>query len=118
VKRDFEAINDEMFEEKDKQERLLREAEERLEASEKEEYARRDSGRSSPVIPAAIQRPPSGGYNSGGSQDKNYVAGAVSATDSESESEFITQLRGNRPKFTFKWTQDSEDQLEEILIKH
>ena len=52
------------------------------------------------------------------SNDLNFQAGAVSATDSESESEFQSKIRGNRPQAQFKWTPKSEDQLEEILIKH
>lgn len=100
---DFLNINNDWKEDAEQNERRLQEAEERLRKAEEEEYQRREKGSSSPVIPAAIPRPPSGGYNSGGS-GKDYVAGAVSATDSESESEFIANLRGNRPKMAFKWT--------------
>lgn len=117
VAEDFNMINQEMKEDEDRNDRRLQEAEERLRKAEEEEYQRREKGSSSPVIPAAIPRPPSAGYNSCGS-GKEYVAGAVSATDSESESEFISSLRGNRPKMAFKWTQESEELLEDILLKN
>jgi hypothetical protein len=85
-----------------------------LAEAEAKEYQRRESGTKSSVIPAAIKK--STGYSS--SEDKNYVAGAVSATDSESETEFISKLRGGRDKSVFKWTPEAEDQLEEVLIKN
>lgn len=105
---DLEDINDQK----------LKEAEERMQRAEQEEIERRQRGTSSAVIPAAIPQLPASGYNSGGSGKKDYVAGAVSGTESESESEFITTLRGNRKRTTFKWTQEYEDILEELLIKH
>jgi hypothetical protein len=42
----------------------------------------------------------------------------VSATDSESESEFIAKLRGGREKNKFNWTPEAEEQLEDVLIKN
>lgn len=90
-----------------------------MQQAEKEEYERRQKGSSSPVIPAAIPQQPSAGYNSAGSAGKkDYVAGAVSGTESESESEFVTSLRGNRRKVQFRWTTENEDELEELLIKY
>ena len=86
--------------------------------AEQEEIERRQRGTSSAVIPAAIPQQPASGYNSGGSGKKDYVAGAVSGTESESETEFISSLRGSRKKSQFKWTQEFEDILEELLIKH
>jgi len=83
-------------------------------AAEQEEYKRRESGHSSGIIPAAIRKT---GYTSA-EKDKNYVAGAVSATDSESETEFIAKLRGGREKTQFKWTPEAEEKLEELLIKN
>ena len=70
-----------------------------------EEYRQREAGSASSVIPAAIRK-------------KDYEAGAVSATDSESEAEFQQKLRGNRTKAAFKWTPKHEHELEELLIKH
>ena len=95
----------------------LKEAEERMRLAEQEDYENRQKGQSNPVIPAAIPQPSSSGYNSAGS-GKNFVAGAVSGTESESEIEFVSQLRGNRKGVTFKWTPEYEDQVEELLIKH
>jgi len=89
-----------------------------MKEAEDKEYARREKGQASSVIPAAI-KPNSSGYVSRGSdQKKEFQAGAVSATDSESEPEFITQLRGGRAKGTFKWTPELEDLLEDILVKN
>ena len=42
----------------------------------------------------------------------------MSATDSESESEFIAKLRGGREKNKFNWTPEAEEQLEDVLIKN
>ena len=39
-------------------------------------------------------------------------------TESESESEFQTMIRGNRVQKEFKWTPKTEAKLEEILMKH
>jgi len=69
-----------------------------MKEAEDKEYARREAGKSSSVIPAAIRKSTNGGYSSEERENKNYVAGAVSATDSESESEFISKLRGGREK--------------------
>jgi len=74
---------------------------------EEEEYAKRQAGKASSVIPAAIKKP--SGYSSEESKNKNFVAGAVSATDSESETEFMAQLRGGRAKAPFKWTPENEE---------
>jgi hypothetical protein len=100
VRAEFAEANNEYTEE----ERRLEIAEERLEQATREDYERREAGKKSSVIPAAIQQPSASGYNSGGSQGKNFIAGAVSGTDSESESEFISHLRGGRKKVAFKWT--------------
>ena len=88
-----------------------------MEEALQKEYKRRESGNSSSVIPAAI-RAPQAGYSSGEERKKDYVAGAVSATDSESESEFIAKLRGGREKNKFNWTPEAEEQLEDVLIKN
>lgn len=86
-------------------ERRLREKEIEMEQVIQEEYRQREAGSAASVIPAAIRK-------------KNYEAGAVSATDSESEAEFQQKLRGNRTKAAFKWTPKHEHELEELLIKH
>ena len=39
-------------------------------------------------------------------------------TESESESEFQTKIRGNRTTKEFKWTPKTEAKLEEILMKN
>ncbi len=57
------------------------------------------------MIPAAIK-------------PANYNQGAVSGTDSESENEFSKKLRGNRVKKPLKWTEELENYLESVLIKH
>ena len=44
--------------------------------------------------------------------------GAVSGTDSESESEFQQKIKGKRVDKVFKWTPEYEEILEEILMKH
>lgn len=85
--------------------RALREKEIELDQVMQAEYKQRESGSAGSVIPAAIRK-------------QNYEAGAVSATDSESETEFQQKLRGNRRKATFKWTPKHEHELEEVLIKH
>lgn len=78
---------------------------------DREEYARREAGPNRKgVIPVAIKT--SGDHNRG----KNY--GAVSGTDSESDSEFMKKIRGNRVKAAFKWTAEYEEELEEILITY
>ena len=87
-----------------------------MEAAQQEEYKRREAGKSSSVIPAAIKR--STGYSSSDIEKKDFIAGAVSATDSESESEFMTKIRGNREKAQLKWTPELEEKLEEILLKN
>lgn len=86
-------------------ERRLREKEIALDQVMQAEYKQREAGTASSVIPAAIRK-------------QNYEAGAVSATDSESETEFQQKLRGDRTKATFRWTPKHEHELEELLIKH
>ena len=86
-------------------ERRVREKEIEMEQVIQEEYRQREAGSAKSVIPAAVRK-------------KNYEAGAVSATDSESETEFQHKLRGNRTKTTFKWTPKHEHELEELLVKH
>jgi hypothetical protein len=75
---------------------------------EQEDYSRREAGSSGSCIPAAVLAPIG---------SKNH-SGAVSGTDSESESEFQSKIRGNRVKHQFKWTSEYEDMLEELLMKH
>ena len=87
-----------------------------MRVAEEQEYAKRQAGSAGGIIPAAIKKP--SGYSSEESKDKNFVAGAVSATDSESETEFMSQLRGGRTKQPFKWTTEYEDILEEVLMKN
>ena len=85
--------------------RKLREKEIELDQVMQAEYKQREAGNAGSVIPAAIRK-------------ENHEAGAVSATDSESETEFQQKLRGNRTKKAFKWTPKHEHELEELLIKH
>lgn len=75
---------------------------------EQEEYSRREAGSVESCIPAAVMAPTGNKVHSG----------AVSGTDSESESEFMSKIRGSRVKQNFKWTTEYEDLLEEVLIKH
>ena len=75
---------------------------------EQEEYSRREAGSVGSCIPAAVLAPTGNKVHSG----------AVSGTDSESESEFMSKIRGSRVKQSFKWTSEYEDLLEEVLIKH
>ena len=42
----------------------------------------------------------------------------MSGTDSESENEFSKKLRGDRAQKPLKWTEQLEDYLESVLIKH
>ena len=78
-----------------------------MRVAEEQEYAKRQAGSASSVIPAAIKK--ASGYSSEENKDKNYIAGAVSATDSESETEFMSKLRGGRSKAPFKWTPANEE---------
>ena len=90
---------------------MIREREAQIEQMQLDEYAAREAGQNrTGVIPAAIFK--SGDQNRG----KNY--GAVSGTDSESESEFLQKIRGKRVNAAFKWTPEYEEELEEILIRH
>lgn len=75
---------------------------------EQEDYSRREAGTSGSCIPAAVLAP----------TGNKHCSGAVSGTDSESESEFQSKIRGNRVKHQFKWTSEYEDMLEDLLIKH
>jgi hypothetical protein len=75
---------------------------------EQEEYRQREAGNSGSCIPAAVMAP----------TGNKICSGAVSGTDSESESEFQSKIRGNRVKQQFKWTSAYEDMLEDLLIKH
>ena len=60
------------------EERAIQEREAKIQEMEAAEYARRESGTSGSVIPAAVLAP----------TGTKYCSGAVSGTDSESESEF------------------------------
>ena len=40
------------------------------------------------------------------------------STDSESESEYISRIKGDRELVSFKWTEQYEDKLEELLMKN
>lgn len=82
---------------------MLNEKQDEIDRLEEEENKRRNSGNAASVIPSAT------GYNSGG---------AVSGTDSESESEFQKKIKGKRVDKAFKWTPEYEELLEEILMKH
>ena len=42
----------------------------------------------------------------------------MSATDSESDAEFMATIKGRRTKAKFEWTPALEVTLEEILLKH
>jgi len=89
----------------------LRQAEQRMKEAEDKEYARRERGNSPSTVPTAINEPKP-------AEPPKIVPGAVSGTDSESETEFISKLRAGRQKDVFKWTAENEDKLEEILMKH
>ena len=66
----------------------MREREALIKRLEDEEYKRRESGNSDGVIPAAR----SSASEHSDNEDQSHVAGAVSGTDSENESEFLTKL--------------------------
>jgi len=116
IRKDFVEDQREFAEQHRDHLKRLEEAEARMEAAQQEEYKRREAGKSSSVIPAAIKK--STGYSSSDNEKKDYIAGAVSATDSESETEFMTKIRGNREKGQIKWTPELEEKLEEILLKN
>lgn len=56
-----------------------------MKEAEEKEYAKRERGKSPPVIPSAKQP-----------KQPQIMPGAVSGTDSESETEFISKLRAGR----------------------
>lgn len=104
VKREYVEGEDEFW----KSEILLQEKQDEIDRLDEEENRKRESGKAASVIPTAIKAD-RGGYSSGG---------AVSGTDSESESEFQSKIKGKRVDKAFKWTPETEEQLEEFLIKH
>ena len=57
-----------------------------MKEAEEKEYAKRERGKSPPVIPSAVQK----------HAEPKVMPGAVSGTDSESETEFISKLRAGR----------------------
>ena len=57
-----------------------------MKEAEEKEYAKRERGKSPPVIPSAVQK----------QAEPKVMPGAVSGTDSESETEFISKLRAGR----------------------
>jgi hypothetical protein len=89
--------------------KLLNEKQEEIDRLDEQEYKRRNSGNAGSIIPSAIKSMADLGYGSGG---------AVSGTDSESESEFQQKIKGKRVDKVFKWTPEYEEMLEEILMKH
>jgi rubrerythrin len=77
----IQQIKDEYIEddrEFQEQERAIQEREAQIEQMEQEEYKRREAGTSGSCIPAAVKAP----------TGHKFTSGAVSGTDSESESEF------------------------------
>ena len=87
IKKQYKEDNAEFLE----AQQLLNDKQDEIDRLEEEENKRRNQGNAASIIPSAV----STGYASGG---------AVSGTDSESESEFQQKIKGKRIDQVFKWT--------------